>query len=65
MKKKYLCISQNASVVKNNFLYFGEYFSNVLSLLVKKNDFVLNNKFGINFVLGAFVLFSIALSFLF
>lgn len=64
MKKKYLFVSQSASVEKNNFNYFGEYFSSLLSFLVKKNDFVLSHKFGINFVLGAFVLFSIVLSFL-
>jgi len=65
MKKKYLCVSQNVNVTKNNFVYFGEYFSTLLSFWVNKNEFVLKNKFAVNFALGAFVLFSIALSFLF
>jgi len=65
MKKKYLCIVQNSNVNKNNFVYFSENLSNFLSFLVKKNDFVVKNKFGINLVLVAFILFSIGLSFLF
>ncbi len=65
MKKKYLCISQNVSVNKNNFIYFGEYFSTLISYLVNKNEVVLKNKFAVNFVLGAFVFFSIVISFLF
>jgi hypothetical protein len=64
MKKKYLCVSQNAFVSKNNFVYFFENVLNILSFWVNKNDFVFKNKFLINFLIGAFILLSVLLKFL-
>jgi hypothetical protein len=67
MKKKYLYVSEVSSVNsnRNNAEYFAREFSNFLEYLVKKNRVVCANKFQINFLILAFMLFSIMLSFLF
>lgn len=65
MKKKYLYVSQNAVVSKNNFVYFFESVFSILSFWVDENNFVLKNKFLISFLLGAFILLSVIIKILF
>lgn len=66
MKKKYLFMTDNSSVVqnKNNLAYFGEVFSKYLDYLVSKNSFVVKNKLKVSLFLWAFLLGTFCLSFL-
>lgn len=66
MKKKYLFVTKNPPVVqnKNNFLYFGEFFSKYLNYLVSMNEFVVKHKQKIGLFLCFFLLGTFCLSFL-